>query len=306
MERRLAAILAADVVNFSGMTEADDEGTLALLNSLRTSVIEPHVSKHNGRVFKVLGDGFLVEFPSVVEAVDAAMDIQKSVCDYPTAADLKMPLALRIGVDIGDVIIESDDLYGDGVNVATRLESLAQAGEVVVSQEVYDKVKRKLPYGFQAMGRKRLKNIERPVRTYRIRTKQNATNSKESMRQKIRTGFGFGLALSTMCVFGVAVYVLMDISEFDLAFSAENAVPLPDKPSIVVLPFRYENSGDQDELFAKGLTEDVTTDLSSVAGLFVISRYTAQNIDAAGIGLHSISRGNRSSICAARQCQKIV
>jgi len=167
MERRLTAILAADVVGYSRLMTVDEAGTLAALKSLRKNLVDPKISEHNGRIFKLTGDGMLIEFPSVVSAVACAVDIQ-SAMRTRNAAEPSAPIEFRVGVNLGDIIVEEGDIFGDGVNVAARLESIAPIGGIAVSQSVRDHVGKRLDLAFEDMGERRLKNIEAPIRVYSI------------------------------------------------------------------------------------------------------------------------------------------
>src|SRR6267154_3216588 len=167
MERRLTAILAADVVGYSRLMTIDETGTLAALTSLRKNLVNPKISEHNGRIFKLTGDGILIEFPSVVSAVACAVDIQ-SAMRTRNATEPAARIEFRIGVNLGDIIVEDGDIFGDGVNVAARLESIAPIGGITVSQSVCDHVGNRLGLTFEDMGERRLKNIERPIRVYSI------------------------------------------------------------------------------------------------------------------------------------------
>jgi len=167
MERRLTAILAADVVGYSRLMTIDEAGTLAALKSLRKNLVDPKISEHNGRIFKLTGDGMLIEFPSVVSAVACAVDIQ-SAMRTRNAAEPSAPIEFRVGVNLGDIIVEDGDIFGDGVNVAARLESIAPIGGIAVSQSVRDHVGKRLDLAFEDMGERRLKNIEAPIRVYSI------------------------------------------------------------------------------------------------------------------------------------------
>src|SRR4051812_25600005 len=166
--RRLAAILAADVVGFSRMMGADEEGTLTRLKRLRAELIDPSIAEARGRIFKTTGDGLLVEFPSVVDAVQCAARIQAAMRPRAAAEPPERRLVIRIGINLGDVIVEGDDLYGDGVNVAARLEGICEAGCVFISGSAYDQVADKCKLSFQDLGEKSVKNIARPVRVYRV------------------------------------------------------------------------------------------------------------------------------------------
>src|SRR5438874_3011533 len=163
MERRLAAILAADVVGYSRLMSANEEGTLAALKAIRAEIIDPQMAQNQGRIVKLTGDGVLAEFPSVVKAVQCAAEIQRRLRQRQ-----EEQIQFRIGVNLGDVIVEGDDIYGDGVNVAARLESIAEPGGIAVSQSVCDHVGKRLPLTFEDRGEQQLKNIENPIRVYRV------------------------------------------------------------------------------------------------------------------------------------------
>src|SRR3984893_6237950 len=167
--RRLAAILAADVAGYSRLMGADEEGTLERLKALRRELVDPKIAKHKGRIVKTTGDGLLVEFASVVDAVRCAVEVQQAMPERNTDAAADSRIELRIGINLGDVIVEGDDLYGDGVNIAARIEALADAGGVFVSNTVHDQVRDRLPFVFEDLGEQQVKNIARPVRVYRVR-----------------------------------------------------------------------------------------------------------------------------------------
>ncbi|MDI1282753.1 MAG: adenylate/guanylate cyclase domain-containing protein [Reyranella sp.] len=223
-ERRLAAILVADVVGYSRLIGADESGTLARLHSLRQDVIAPSIAKHSGRLFKTVGDGFLVEFASAVQAVTCAMAIQK--------ANSTGSLPLRIGVHVGDVMVQGDDLMGDGVNIAARIEGLAEPGGVTISRAVHEQVRDRIDVGFEDKGEIELKNIARPVHVYAVVGAKAAVSPNE----------------------------------------ATPAPALPDKPSIAVLPFLNMSGDPEQEYFTDGITEDIITELSRFRSLFVIAR----------------------------------
>ena len=236
MERRLAAILVADVVGYSRLMGADDEaGTLAALKSARAKVVDPAIVARRGRVVKLMGDGALVEFASVIDAVECAVAIQRKMVERNADQPEERRIVFRIGVNLGDVIIEGDDIYGDGVNVAARLQELAEPGGVCVSGDVYRHVKGKLDIGFDDLGGQIVKNIAAPIHVYSVR--RDRTSAKK------------------------------------LAASID-PLPLPDKPSIAVLPFQSISSDRELEFFADGITEDIITALSRIPDLFVIARNT--------------------------------
>jgi adenylate cyclase len=211
--RRLAAILAADVVAFSSMMERDEEGTLRRLKSLQRDLIEPRVREHHGRIVKTTGDGFLIEFGSPLEAVRCALEVQETINANGAPDCSEGPLRLRIGINLGDIIIEDDgDIYGDGVNVATRLEQIAEPGSVCISGKVFDEVEGKIAAGFSFVGDQAIKNLTRPVRVY-------ASTSASEAR------------------------------------AANKALPLPDKPSIAVLPFTNMSGDPEQEYHHHGAVE---------------------------------------------------
>ena len=208
MERRLAAVLAADVVGYSRLMREDETGTLDRLKSLRKELVQPTIRERKGRVVKLMGDGLLAEFPSVVEAVQCAVEIQQSMIRRETDLPDERRIRLRIGVNLGDIIVEGSDIYGDGVNVAARLEGLAEPGGICISGKVYEEVRNKLPTAFEDLGEREVKNIAEPVRVY--------------------------------CWTAAAADPMPGMA------GAEAAVPLPEKPSIAVLPFD-NMSGDPEQ-----------------------------------------------------------
>jgi adenylate cyclase len=246
MERRLAAILAADVVGYSRLIGEDETGTLERLKSLRKELMQPKITECKGRIVKLMGDGLLAEFPSVVEAVRCAVDIQQVMAGREADLPDERRIRLRIGVNLGDIIVEGSDIYGDGVNVAARLEGLAEPGGISISGKVHEEVKNKLPTAFEDLGEQEVKNIREPVRVYRWT--EAATDPTPGMA------------------------------------GAEGAIPLPDKPSIAVMPFDNMSGDPEQEYFADGMTEDLITDLSKISGMFVVARnssfaFKGQSID---------------------------
>ena len=234
MERRLTAILAADVVGYSRLMGANETGTLAALKALQADFIGHKIAQHQGRIVKLTGDGMLVEFPSVVNAVACAAEVQGGMRDRNARVPQDRRIEFRIGVNLGDVIIEGEDIFGDGVNVAARLEEIAPVGGIAVSQSVRDHVGKRLHLIFEDMGERRLKNIERPIRVYSVSLD----------------------ALPTEQTSGAA------------------SAHLQEKPSIAVLPFINMSGDPEQEYFSDGITEDIITDLSKVSGLFVVARNT--------------------------------
>jgi adenylate cyclase len=274
MARRLAAILAADVVGYSRLMAADEAGTHARLKELRKGFLEPKTAEHRGRVVKLTGDGALVEFASVVDAVECAAALQKGVAERQADLPEDRRIALRIGINIGDIIIEDDDIYGDGVNVAARLEQMAAPGGICVSRNVYNQVKNKVAFGFEPSGEHRVKNIPEPVVVYRVLTDPGpiakTLGLKRAGTPKWRHAV-VGLAAFTLLgATGIAGW-LQPWQSSKAPYEAE-ALPLPDQPSIAVLPFENLSGDPEQEYFADGIAEDVITDLSKTSGLFVIAR----------------------------------
>jgi TolB-like protein/tetratricopeptide (TPR) repeat protein len=236
-QRRLAAILAADVVGYSRLMEQDEAGTLAALADRRKAILEPLLAKYRGRVVRLMGDGTLAEFASAVDAVQCAVDIQKAMREANSKLPDDRAIVLRVGLNLGDVVVEDRDIYGDGVNVAARLEAMAEPGGICLSAAIHQQVERLLPFAFRDLGDQALKNIARPVRVYCIADDDGAGGS--APRPTTPTGHSFSVQ---------------------------------SKPSVAVLPF-VNMSGDQEqEYFSDGITEDIITELSRFRSLFVIAR----------------------------------
>ena len=233
MERRLAAILAADVVGYSRLIRADEDGTLVALKSLRVDLIDPNIDDHNGRIVKLMGDGMLVEFTSVVDAVCAASETQQALAKHNAGLSPEKRIEFRIGINLGDVVIDGDDIHGDGVNIAARLEGLADPGGICISEAVYDQVRDRVKLPFEDMGDQEIKNIDRPVRVWRWPPANAGTSAS--------TGTG--------------------------------ATKAPgDKPAVAILPFTNMSADPEQEYFSDGLTEDIITALTYWRSFPVIAR----------------------------------
>jgi adenylate cyclase len=248
INRKLAAILAADVVGYSRLMGADEAGTLGALKRHRETIFDPAVAAHNGRIVKLIGDGTIVEFGSVVDAVNCALSVQRS--DTSDATVRQPTIVLRIGINLGDVIIENDDIYGDGVNIAARLEPLAEPGGICVSSIVNESVGNRIDVRFQDGGDVSVKNIDRPVRVWKWHPDKDAAGSRSN---------------------------------------AANPTPNVEGASIAVLPFVNMSGDPEQEYFSDGISEDVITDLSKIAGLMVISRnssftYKGRSVDVRAVG----------------------
>ncbi len=236
VQRRLAAILAADVVAYSRLMEVDEAGTLARLKALRGDVIDPAVARHSGRVVKLMGDGALMEFASAVDAVTCAMEIQKQIAEHEREASPETRIQFRIGINVGDVIVDGDDIYGDGVNVAARIEALAQPGGIYISRTAADQVRDKVPVAIESRGSQTVKNIARPIEIFCL------VDGSAPQSVTIRVG------------------------------PAPARAQLPEKTSVAVLAFA-NMSGDADQgYFSDGISEDIITDLAKLADLHVIAR----------------------------------
>jgi TolB-like protein/class 3 adenylate cyclase len=253
VERRLAAILAADVAGYSRLMGEDEEGTHAALTSLRREVSDPKIAEHRGRIVKSTGDGLLVEFASVVDAVRCAVELQRDMALHNHGVPLERRIQFRIGINLGDIIIEEHDIYGDGVNVAARLEALAEPGGICVSRVVRDQVRDKVDFGFEDLAEQQAKNIARPIRVYRIGPRPSRPHAGETP-------------------------------------AVHEAPSLPDKPSLAVLPFQ-NMSGDADqEYFVDGIVEEITTAISRLPRLFVIARNSSFTYKGKAVDVKQVAR----------------
>jgi adenylate cyclase len=246
VERRLSAVLAADVAGYSRLMGANEEGTLSRMKALRENLIDRKISEHRGRVVKTTGDGILIEFPSVVDAVRCAVQVQQGMDRRNAEIPAEKQIRFRLGINVGDIIIDGDDIHGDGVNIAARLEGLAAPGGICVSDDVYRQVRDKLDYRFEGLGEQQLKNIVRPMRVY-------------------------------------------GVSAFEEPAKEKQALALPDKPSIAVLPFQNMSGDAEQEYFADGIVEEIITALSRFHQLFVIARnssftYKGRAVDVKQVG----------------------
>jgi adenylate cyclase len=249
--RRLAAILAADVAGYSRLMGADEEGTHELLKAHLGELVNPKIREHRGRTVKNTGDGLLVEFASVVDAVRCAVEVQRGMIDREPEVPDKQRIRFRIGINLGDVIAEEHDIFGDGVNVAARIEALAEPGGICVSRVVRDQVRDKVAFAFEDLGEQTVKNIARPVRVYRVHDR--------------------------------APLIAQPLQ------ASPEPLPLPDKPSVAVLPFTNMSGDPEQEFFGDGIAEDIITALSRYPSLFVIARnscftYKGRAVDVKQVG----------------------
>jgi len=252
VERRLSAILAADVAGYSRLMHNDEEATHAKLITLLADGVTPVITEHGGRIVKNTGDGFLAEFPSAVEAVRAAVQFQTRIKELTISEVEDRRIAFRVGVNIGDVIVEPHDIFGDGVNVAARLESIAEPGGICISSAAYDQVRGKVRVEFADLGEQNLKNIARPVRAYAV-----VWDGPSAATQALRV--------------------------------RPSSLSAP-RLSIVVLPFANLSGDPEQDYFVDGVTESLTADLSRISGSFVIGRHTAFTYKGKALDLKKIGR----------------
>ena len=252
INRRLAAILAADVVGYSRLMAADEAGTLAALKRHREAIFDPAVAAHNGRIVKLIGDGTIVEFGSVVDAVKCALSVQRSGAMTADKSASQPVIVLRIGINLGDVIIEGDDVYGDGVNIAARLEPLAEPGGICVSSIVNESVGNRIDVRFQDAGDISVKNIDRPIRVWKWHPSATTHNAAQPTVAKAQA----------------------------------NAATA----SIAVLPFTNLSGDPEQEYFSDGISEDIITDLSKIAGLTVIARNSSFTFKERSVDVRAVGR----------------
>ena len=251
VERRLSAILAADVAGYSRLMGLDEVGTVRVLREHR-AVSDALVAKHGGRIVKTTGDGVLIEFPSVVDAVECAVAVQAVMAERNAGVPEDRRMLFRIGINLGDILIEGDDILGDGVNIAARLEGIAEPGGICISSSTYDHVRGKVAVEFTDLGERELKNIARPIRAYAV----------------VRDGLGVGTQAGNTT-------------------PSPSSTP---RLSIVVLPFANIGGDPEQDYFVDGVTESLTTDLSRISGSFVIGRHTAFTFKSKAVDLKQIGR----------------
>src|SRR5499433_620507 len=283
VERKLAAILSADVEGYSRLMGDDEVATVRAITEYR-GVIASAVAGHGGRVVDAPGDNVLAEFASVVDAVQCAVDIQRELQSRNAELPASRRMRFRIGINLGDVIVEGERLYGDGVNIAARLESLAEGGGICLSGTAYDQIEGKLPLACEFAGEHTVKNIARPVRVYRLRL-----DSREPPAPSPRgasRAMAIGAVVIVLVLLGGAGWV-----GWHWLKPAETAgLPLPDKPSVAVLPFANVSQDPAQEYFSDGVTEDLITALSKVSGLFVIARNSVFTYKGKAVKVRDVGR----------------
>jgi adenylate cyclase len=287
VERKLAAILSADVEGYSRLMGDDEVATVRTITDYR-EVIASSVAGHGGRVVDAPGDNVLAEFASVVDAVESAVEIQRALQSRNAALPVTRRMQFRIGINLGDVIVEGPRLYGDGVNIAARLEGLAEGGGVCLSGTAYDQVEGKLPLGYVFIGEHTVKNIARPVRVYRLRFEPGASLGLSSRTRRA------GRRLVTRIVGTAAVLALLGMGGWAgwhwLRGPAPAVLTLPDKPSVAVLPFSNLSQDPGQEYFSDGVTEDLITGLSKVSGVFVIARNSVFTYKGKAVKVRDVGR----------------
>lgn len=294
MERRLSAILAADMVGYSRLIEADEQGTIERQKAHRSQLIDPTIAQHNGRIVKTTGDGLLVEFPSVVEAVNCAVEIQRAMIKREEDFGEHNRIQYRVGINLGDVVVEDDDLYGDGVNIAARLEQLAEPGGISISGHAYDTVRSSTDIGFQSLGDVQVKNIERPIRTYKVlidpelagRVADRRHNGVRKRKWSIITA----VLSVVVVVIGGGAWWWSQQPVFEPVDPGTMVHELPDKPSIAVLPFANMSNDKSQEYFVDGMTDDLITRLANVSGLFVIARNSVFTFKSRNVKVQNVAR----------------
>jgi adenylate cyclase len=254
IERRLAAVLAIDVAGYSRLMGADEEGTLARLKECRRALVDPQIAEHRGRIVKTTGDGMLVEFASAVDAIRCAAEVQRGMANGNSGVPEAKRIEFRIGIHVGDIIIDDNDIFGDGVNIAARLEGIAEPGGICISDDAHRQIRGKTEIVYDDIGHQSLKNIAEPMRAWRARAVGNATQA------------------------GVAV----ERPALKLA--------LPDKPSIIVLPFQNMSGDPEQDYFADGMVEDITTGLSRIKWLFVIARNSSFTYKGKAVDVRQVGR----------------
>jgi len=308
IERKLAAILSADVQGFSRLMGADEEATLRTLQAYRT-VTDSLIQQHRGRVVGTAGDSILAEFASVTDAVRCAVEIQQQLKARNADLPAQHRMEFRIGINLGDVMVDGEQIYGDGVNIAARLQALAEAGGMCLSGTVYDQVRNKLALRYEDLGEQAVKNIAEPVQVWRVQMEESGSPGsgvrspksevKSSKTRRVGTALlarSVLVLVSVLLLGGIVALLYPSLPTLVTRHSAlvteeaQPPLPLPDKPSIAVLPFVNLSEDPKQEYFSDGLTDDLITDLSRISGLFVIARNSVFFYKGRAVKVQDISR----------------
>jgi len=291
VERRLAAILAADIAGYSRLTGVDEEGTIARIRTLRQELIDPTIAAHRGRIVKTTGDGILIEFASVVDAVRCAVEVQRGVTTRNTNVPADKRIEFRMGINLGDVVVEGDDLLGDGVNVAARLEGIAAPGAICLSGDAYRQIKGKIDLAVQDRGEQRLKNIAERVRVYALSpasAPSTASAARHGDGRRVRRDLRTRRRADRAAGRELAAAPLAS-PRASSASTAATSTRVP-RLSVVVLPFANLGSDKEQDYFVDGITENLTTDLSRIPGAIVIARNTAFTFKGKAVDARQIGR----------------
>ena len=293
VERKLAAILSADVKGYSRLMEADEAGTVRTLTAYR-EVMATLVREHRGRVVDATGDNLLAEFPSVVDAVQGAVAIQRALEARNAGLPGERRMQFRIGINLGDVIVEGERIYGDGVNIAARLEGLAEPGGICIAGGAWEQVRNKLALGFESLGEHRVKNIAEPVRAYRVRMDAAGAGPRGRRRRPAWLGHWQAAVLAVL-VLGAGAIALWSMyprpaPKAGVVSEAKAALPLPDEPSIAVLPFANMSADPAQEYFSDGLTDALITQLYKIPNLFVIARTSSATYKGKAVKVQQVGR----------------
>ena len=300
VRRRLAAIFAVDVVGFSRLMGLDEEGTLARLKTLRAEVVDPAIATHHGRIFKTTGDGLLAEFPSVVAAVRCAAEVQIAMGSRSAGDAPGRRIVFRAGINLGDIIVDGDDIYGDGVNIAARIESICQPGGIAISSSAYEQVRDKIDYRFVDCGEHEVKNIARPVHVYGVDLSAHGVTAAGSAARKDtkkKRSWGWSLAVGVVaCATAAGVWLAAADSaknaRIALAamFGGKTLQPLSSRATIAVMPFSNQSGDAKRDYFSDGITEDIINALGRFSGVMVIARNTVQEYKGRNATREEISR----------------
>jgi len=282
VSRKLAAILAVDMVGYSRLMGADEEGTIARQKAHRTELIDPKIAEHNGRIVKTTGDGMLVEFASAVDAVLCAVEVQRAMAEREAAVPEDRRIAYRVGINIGDIVIDGDDILGDGVNIAARLEALAESGGICISRAVFAQIRNKVRLGFADLGLQTVKNIAEPVPTYRVLLDPADAGKLIAAKRRRLTHWRWAAAT-------VAAVLVLAVA--GVAWWRPSAPPVaPEKPSIAVLPFDNLSGDPEQDSFADGLSEDIRTSLAKLDKVLVIDRRSSSKYKGKAVKVQEVAR----------------